>query len=155
VQRINLEGVLLCAKYAIPYKPNQNYGRICIVHPYLARKVTLGKLPTPSVKQAAFIGLTKVVGKEYAETSITVTVNGVPSAVIAAPMVAAVPKSQVYMMTARILMKRTSLMRWQQSVPVLSVTGLVCMYYDGDETPRTLYRPRYDFWHVRVLRSFT
>jgi 3-oxoacyl-[acyl-carrier protein] reductase len=104
VQRINLKGVLLCAKYAIPYMLKQNYGRICNIASVSGKEGNPGQAAYASSK-AAVIGLTKVMGKEYAETGITV--NAVAPAVVATPMVAAMPKSQVDMMTAKIPMKRT------------------------------------------------
>jgi NAD(P)-dependent dehydrogenase (short-subunit alcohol dehydrogenase family) len=53
----------------------------------------------------AVIGLTKVIGKEYAETGITV--NAVAPAVVRTPMVDAMPAAQVKYMTDKIPMKRT------------------------------------------------
>ena len=57
-----------------------------------------------SASKAAVIGMTKVQGKEYAETGITV--NALAPAVIKTAMVAAMPDEQVEYMTAKIPMKR-------------------------------------------------
>ena len=57
-----------------------------------------------SSSKAAVIGMTKVQGKEYAETGITV--NALAPAVIRTPMVDAVPEAQVKYMTDKIPMKR-------------------------------------------------
>ncbi len=57
-----------------------------------------------SASKAAVIGMTKVQGKEYAETGITV--NAIASAVIRTPLVDAMPEEQVKYMTDKIPMKR-------------------------------------------------
>ena len=51
------------------------------------------------------IGLTKVIGKEYAESGVTC--NALAPAVIRTEMVAAMPDAQVKYMTDKIPMKRT------------------------------------------------
>ena len=58
-----------------------------------------------SASKAAVIGLTKVVGKEYAESGITC--NALAPAVVRTEMVAAMPDAQVKYMTDKIPMKRT------------------------------------------------
>ena len=56
--------------------------------------------------QAAVIGLTKVIGKEYAESG-DITCNAISPAVVRTAMVAAMPAEQVKYMTDKIPMKRT------------------------------------------------
>ena len=58
-----------------------------------------------SASKAAVVGLTKVVGKEYAESGITC--NALTPAVVRTEMVAAMPDAQVKYMTDKIPMKRT------------------------------------------------
>lgn len=58
-----------------------------------------------SASKAAVVGLTKVVGKEYAESGITC--NALAPAVVRTEMVAAMPDAQVKYMTDQIPMKRT------------------------------------------------
>jgi 2-dehydro-3-deoxy-L-rhamnonate dehydrogenase (NAD+) len=58
-----------------------------------------------SSSKAAVIGLTKTIGKEYAEDGITC--NAIAPAVVRTPMVDAMPASQVKYMTDKIPMKRT------------------------------------------------
>lgn len=58
-----------------------------------------------STSKAAVIGLTKVIGKEYAEVGITC--NAIAPAVVATAMVEALPPEQVKYMTDKIPMKRT------------------------------------------------
>jgi len=57
-----------------------------------------------SATKAAVIGMTKVQGKEYAETGITI--NALAPAVIRTSMVDAMPEEQVKYMTDKIPMKR-------------------------------------------------
>lgn len=54
--------------------------------------------------KAALIGLTKVQGKDYAKTGITI--NALAPAVIQTPMVEALPEAQVKYMTEKIPMQR-------------------------------------------------
>ena len=58
-----------------------------------------------SASKAAVVGLTKVIGKEYAESGITC--NALAPAVVRTEMVAAMPDAQVKYMTDKIPMKRT------------------------------------------------
>ena len=58
-----------------------------------------------SASKAAVVGLTKVVGKVYAESGITC--NALAPAVVRTEMVAAMPDAQVKYMTDKIPMKRT------------------------------------------------
>jgi 3-oxoacyl-[acyl-carrier protein] reductase len=57
-----------------------------------------------SATKAGVIGLVKSMGKDYAETGITI--NSLAPAVIRTPMVAALPDAQVKYMTDKIPMKR-------------------------------------------------
>jgi len=118
VQTINVKGIFLCAKFALPYMLKQDYGRICNIASVSGKEGNPGQSAYASSK-AAVIGLTKVWGKEYAETGITV--NAVAPAVVATPMVAAMPKSQVDMMTSKIPMKRTGELN-----EMASLCGYIC-----------------------------
>jgi 3-oxoacyl-[acyl-carrier protein] reductase len=57
-----------------------------------------------SATKAGLIGLVKTLGKDYAETGITV--NGLAPAVIRTPMVDALPQATIDYMTAKIPMRR-------------------------------------------------
>ena len=57
-----------------------------------------------SASKAGLIGMVKSMGKDYAETGITI--NSLAPAVIRTPMVAAMPEGQVRYMTDRIPMRR-------------------------------------------------
>ena len=103
VYRINVKGIFLCCKHVLPIMLKQNYGRIVNIASVAGKEGNAGMLAY-STSKAAVIGLTKVIGKEYAETGITV--NALAPAVVRTPMVAAMPDEQVKYMTDKIPMKR-------------------------------------------------
>jgi len=101
--RVNLRGSFLMAKYALAAMAPRNYGRILLVASIAGKEGNPNMVPY-STSKAGVIGLVKALGKEYAETGITV--NGLAPAVIRTPMVDATAPSQVEYMTSRIPMKR-------------------------------------------------
>jgi NAD(P)-dependent dehydrogenase (short-subunit alcohol dehydrogenase family) len=103
VMRVNVRGPFLAAKAVLPVMLKNNYGRILHIASIAGKEGNAGMLAY-STSKAAVIGLTKVQGKEYAETGITV--NALAPAVIRTPMVAAMPEAQVKYMTDKIPMKR-------------------------------------------------
>lgn len=103
VMQINVRGPFLAAKAVLPVMLRRNYGRILHIASIAGKEGNAGMLAY-STSKAAVIGLTKVQGKEYAETGITV--NALAPAVIKTPMVAVMPESQVKYMTDKIPMKR-------------------------------------------------
>ena len=66
-------------------------------------------------QSAAVIGMTKVQGKEYAETGVTI--NALAPAVIQTPLVDAMPAEQVKYMTDKIPMKRCG--TWQEIADIV------------------------------------
>jgi NAD(P)-dependent dehydrogenase (short-subunit alcohol dehydrogenase family) len=101
--QINLRGALLLSKAVIPHMLARKYGRILHIASIAGKEGNAG-MAAYSATKAGLIGLVKVMGKDYAETGITV--NGLAPAVIRTPMVAAMPQQQVDYMTAKIPMKR-------------------------------------------------
>jgi 3-oxoacyl-[acyl-carrier protein] reductase len=101
--QINLRGAFLLSKAVLPHMLKRNYGRILHIASIAGKEGNAGMLAYSATK-AGLIGLVKVMGKDYAETGITV--NGLAPAVIKTPMVAAMPQPQVDYMTAKIPMKR-------------------------------------------------
>jgi 3-oxoacyl-[acyl-carrier protein] reductase len=101
--QINLRGAFLLSKAVIPHMLKRKYGRILHIASIAGKEGNAGMLAYSATK-AGLIGLVKVMGKDYAETGITV--NGLAPAVIKTPMVAAMPQPQVDYMTAKIPMKR-------------------------------------------------
>lgn len=100
---VNFMGSFFASKYALPHMLNNNYGRILHIASIAGKEGNAGMLAY-SASKAAVIGMTKVQGKEYAETNITV--NALAPAVIRTAMVDAMPEAQVKYMTDKIPMKR-------------------------------------------------
>ena len=101
--QINLRGAFLLSKAVVPHMLKRKYGRILHIASIAGKEGNAGMLAYSATK-AGLIGLVKVMGKDYAETGITV--NALAPAVIRTPMVAAMPEAQVKYMTDKIPMKR-------------------------------------------------
>jgi 2-dehydro-3-deoxy-L-rhamnonate dehydrogenase (NAD+) len=100
---VNVTGSFLTARAVLPAMLQRNYGRILHIASIAGKEGNAGMLAY-SASKAAVIGMTKVQGKEYAETGITV--NALAPAVIRTAMVEALPDEQVKYMTDKIPMKR-------------------------------------------------
>jgi 2-dehydro-3-deoxy-L-rhamnonate dehydrogenase (NAD+) len=100
---VNLRGTFLMTKHAIVAMERGNYGRVLNFASIAGKEGNAGMSPYSSTK-AGVIGLVKSVGKEYAETGITV--NAIAAAVIRTPMVDGIHPDQVKYMTDKIPMKR-------------------------------------------------
>lgn len=103
VIKINLFGSFLTAKHAIARMVPRNYGRVLLIASIAGKEGNAGMCGY-SASKAGVIGLVKSVGKEYAETGITV--NGLAPAVIRTAMVEKMDPAQVKYMTDKIPMKR-------------------------------------------------
>ena len=103
VMRVNVNGCLNTFQAAIPHMLKRNYGRVLHFASVSGKEGNAGMLAY-STSKAAVIGMTKVQGKEYAQTGITV--NALAPAVIFTEMVAKMPPEQVKYMTDRIPMGR-------------------------------------------------
>ena len=115
VLAINLTGSFLITKYAIENMLPRNYGRILLIASIGGKEGNPGMVGYATSKSGV-MGLVKSIGKEYAETGITV--NGIAPAVIATPMnVDTDPRMMEYMLD-KIPMKRLGL--------VDEVAALVC-----------------------------
>lgn len=100
---INFMGSFYTSKAVLPHMLANRYGRILHIASIAGKEGNAGMLAY-SASKAAVIGMTKVQGKEYAETGITV--NALAPAVIETPLVHAMPETQVKYMTDKIPMKR-------------------------------------------------
>lgn len=100
---VNFMGSWFTSKYVLPWMLKNNYGRILHFSSIAGKEGNAGMLAYSSSK-AAVIGMTKVQGKEYAETGITI--NAIAPAVIKTALVDALPEEQVKYMTDKIPMKR-------------------------------------------------
>lgn len=118
VVRINLRGTFLVSKYALPLMlrdfipaqdpaqpstPREPFGRILLFASIAGKDGNPGMVGY-SASKAGVIGMVKALGKEYAETGVTV--NGIAPAVIQTPLLDAVKPEQLAYMTDRIPMKR-------------------------------------------------
>jgi NAD(P)-dependent dehydrogenase (short-subunit alcohol dehydrogenase family) len=103
VFRVNVHGIFNGCKAALPYMRENNYGRIVNISSIAGKDGNAGMLAY-SASKAAVIGLTKSIGKEYAETGITC--NALCPAVVRTQMVDDMPAEQVKYMTDKIPMKR-------------------------------------------------
>ena len=129
VVRVNQLGSFLMTKYALVQMQKRNYGRILLMASIAGKDGNPGMVGYTSTK-AAVIGLVKGVGKEFAETGITV--NGLAPAVISTPLNLKTDPAQLEYMTAKIPMKRlgtvaetASLALWILSPEASFNTGFV------------------------------
>ena len=103
VLNVNLVGSFNLTKYAIQAMLPRNYGRVLMLASMAGKDGNPGMVGYASAK-AGVIGLVKAIGKEYAETGITV--NGMAPAVIRTPMNEKTAPEQLRYLTDRIPMKR-------------------------------------------------
>jgi 2-dehydro-3-deoxy-L-rhamnonate dehydrogenase (NAD+) len=104
VLRVNLRSCFLLTKQALILMKPRNYGRVLLFASIAGKEGNAG-MCSYSTSKAGVIGLVKAVGKEFAETGITV--NAIAPAVIRTAMVDALAPQQVTYMTDKIPMKRT------------------------------------------------
>jgi len=100
---VNFMGSFFTSKYVLPAMLKKNYGRILHIASIAGKEGNAGMIAY-SASKAAVIAMTKVQGKEYAETGITV--NALAPAVIRTALVDVMPEEQVRYMTDKIPMKR-------------------------------------------------
>jgi 3-oxoacyl-[acyl-carrier protein] reductase len=103
VFEVNFMASFFTTRAALGWMLRRNYGRVLHIASIAGKEGNAGMLAY-SASKAAVIGMTKVQGKEYAETGITI--NALAPAVIQTPMVDAMPEAQVKYMTDKIPMKR-------------------------------------------------
>jgi 3-oxoacyl-[acyl-carrier protein] reductase len=103
VCHINLVGSFIVTKHALASMKHVGYGRILLMASIAGKEGNAG-MACYSASKAGVIGLVKSVGKEFAETNITI--NGLAPATIRTAMVAAMPEQQIKYMTDKIPKKR-------------------------------------------------
>lgn len=103
VFQLNFFGSYHTSRQVLPHMLERNYGRILHIASIAGKEGNAGMLAY-SASKAAVIGMTKVQGKEYAGTGITV--NALAPAVVRTALVEAMPEQQVTYMTDKIPMKR-------------------------------------------------
>jgi 2-dehydro-3-deoxy-L-rhamnonate dehydrogenase (NAD+) len=129
VLQVNLWGSVYTTKYALQPMLSRNYGRILLLASMAGKDGNPGMLGY-SISKAGVIGLVKSVGKEYAETGVTI--NAIAPAVIRTPINEKTTPEQLRYLTERIPMKRlgtveeaTSLACWIVSEESSFNTGFV------------------------------
>ncbi len=129
IYAVNLRGSFLMTKYAIPLMERNGYGRILLIASIAGKEGNPGMVGYSATK-AGVIGLVKGVGKEYAESGITV--NGLAPAVIKTAMNEATAPEQLRYMTSKIPMNRlgttdevAALSAWIVSGEASFTTGFV------------------------------
>ena len=103
IYAVNLRGAFLMTKYGVKAMEKNNYGRILLIASIAGKEGNPFMVGYSSMK-AGVIGLVKSIGKEYAETGITI--NGLAPAVIKTAMNENTAPEQLTYMTAKIPMKR-------------------------------------------------
>jgi 3-oxoacyl-[acyl-carrier protein] reductase len=103
VYRINLRGAMILTKAFAPGMLKHNYGRILHIASIAGKDGNAG-MAAYSATKAGLIGLVKSMGKDYAETGVTI--NALAPAVILTPMVEKLPQATVDYMVEKIPMKR-------------------------------------------------
>jgi len=101
--KINLTGSFLITKYALKAMLPNHYGRILLIASIAGKEGNAG-MSSYSASKAGVIGLVKSVGKEYAESGVTV--NAIAPATIMTAMVEKMEPHQIKYMTDKIPMKR-------------------------------------------------
>lgn len=103
VYRINMRGAMILTKAFAPGMLKHNYGRILHIASIAGKDGNAG-MAAYSATKAGLIGLVKSMGKDYAQTGVTI--NALAPAVILTPMVEALPQATVDYMVAKIPMGR-------------------------------------------------
>ncbi|MBX6360728.1 MAG: SDR family oxidoreductase [Acidobacterium ailaaui] len=101
--QVNLIGSFLIIKYALGLMLPNKYGRILLIASIAGKEGNAG-MAAYSASKAGVIGLVKSVGKEYAESGITI--NAIAPATIMTPMVERMEPAQIKYMIDKIPMKR-------------------------------------------------
>jgi 3-oxoacyl-[acyl-carrier protein] reductase len=132
IYAVNLRGAFLMTKYAIKAMEKNNYGRVLLIASIAGKEGNPFMAGYSSMK-AGVIGLVKGIGKEYAQTGITV--NGLAPAVIKTAMNEKTAPEQLAYMTAKIPMGRlgtieevASIASWIVSKEASFNTGFVLIF---------------------------
>jgi 3-oxoacyl-[acyl-carrier protein] reductase len=126
VIRVNLRGAYLTTKYAVQHMLERNYGRILQIASISGKEGNPGMIGY-STSKGGVIALVKAVGKEYAETGITV--NGLAPALIHTPLLDGTAPEAVARLSAKIPMNRLG--------TVDEVAALACWIVSDEATFNT------------------
>lgn len=103
VVAVNLRGAFVVSQAVLPTLLRQGYGRLLHVASIAGKEGNAGMMAY-SASKAGVIGLVKAMGKEYAQSGITV--NALAPAAIWTDLIEKMPAEQVEYMTSRIPMGR-------------------------------------------------
>jgi 2-dehydro-3-deoxy-L-rhamnonate dehydrogenase (NAD+) len=103
VFELNFMSCFYTSRAILPYMLQRSYGRILHIASIAGKEGNVRMLAY-SASKAALIGMTKVQGKEYAETGITI--NALAPAVVKTPLVERLSEERIKYMTDKIPMKR-------------------------------------------------
>jgi 3-oxoacyl-[acyl-carrier protein] reductase len=103
VYRINLRGALVVSQAVLPHMLERRFGRLLHIASIAGKDGNAG-MTAYSATKAGLIGMVKSMGKDYAESGVTI--NALAPAVIRTPMVEALPEATIKYMTDKIPMKR-------------------------------------------------
>ena len=103
VVALNLRAALMLSQAVLPGMLERGYGRLLHVASIAGKEGNAG-MASYSATKSGLIGLVKSMGKDYAETGVTV--NALAPAVIRTPLVEALPQATVDYMTQKIPMRR-------------------------------------------------
>jgi 3-oxoacyl-[acyl-carrier protein] reductase len=117
---VNFIGSFFTSKHVLPWMQKNGYGRILHIASIAGKEGNAGMLAY-SASKAAVIAMTKVQGKEYAETNITI--NALAPAVIKTPLLDTMPVEQIKYMTDKIPMKRCGTLEEVANMAVFIVSG--------------------------------
>lgn len=126
---IDLNGVFLCNRAVVPYMRAKNYGRIVNIASIAGKEGNPNASPYSAAK-AGVIGLTKSLGKELADTAITV--NCITPAAVRTEIFDQISQQHIDFMLSKIPMGRfglveeiASLVSWLSSEECSFSTGAV------------------------------
>ena len=117
---VNLVGSFLVAKYAVQAMLPRGYGRILLLASISGKEGNPG-MAGYSVSKAGVIGLVKAIGKEYAQTGITV--NGLAPALVDTPLLSDASQESLDYMTSRIPMGRLGTVEETAAIACWIVSG--------------------------------
>jgi 2-dehydro-3-deoxy-L-rhamnonate dehydrogenase (NAD+) len=103
VLRVNLVGSFLLCKHALPHLRQRHYGRVLLLAS-IAGKEGSAKWPALAAASAGVIGLTKSLGRQFADTGITI--NALALGTIRTPLVEAMDAAELQHLTRKVPMQR-------------------------------------------------
>jgi 2-dehydro-3-deoxy-L-rhamnonate dehydrogenase (NAD+) len=127
VYRINMRAALIVSQAVLPMMLARGYGRILHVASIAGKDGNAG-MTAYSATKAGLIGMVKSMGKDYAESGITI--NALAPAVILTPMVEALPQATVDYMTAKIPMRRCGTLE-EAAAMIAWIVSPACSFTTG------------------------